>query len=145
MSVQTPSVFTERVNGLMKSRFITKTDMAERLNVDYSTFWRKLNGKRSVDMVLLKKIAEVLGTSVAYLMGETDNPTPGANETGEKASHIDGEKVSDESEDYSYWGGIINNAQRVARREDKGEMIFIASLLQRALASLNVQSVAVPA
>ena len=72
MKERTPTLFTERVSDLMKRRFLTKKDMAERLNVDYSTFWRKLNGKRNVDMALLKQIADILGTSVAYLIGETD-------------------------------------------------------------------------
>ena len=74
MGVQSSEIFTQRVNQMMKRCFLTKKDMAERLNVDYSTFWRKLNGKRNVDIVLLRQIAEILGTSAAYLMGDTDNP-----------------------------------------------------------------------
>ena len=49
--------------------------MAERLDMEYLTLWRKLSGKRSMDVSLLKRIAEILGTSVAYLLGETDDPS----------------------------------------------------------------------
>ena len=76
MGVQSPDIFTERVNKLMKRLSLSKKDMANRLNVDYSTFWRKLNGKRNVDIPVLIQIAGILGTSVSYLVGETNNPIP---------------------------------------------------------------------
>ena len=69
-----PDIFTERVSLLMKRNFLSKKDMAMRLHVDYSTFWRKLNGRRNVDISALIQIAEILGTTVSYLIGETDNP-----------------------------------------------------------------------
>ena len=72
--MQSPDIFTERVSHLMKRNSLSKKDMASRLNVDYSTFWRKLKGKRNVDMSVLIQIARILGTSVSYLVGETDNP-----------------------------------------------------------------------
>lgn len=74
MVTQSPDIFTERVNKLMKRNALSKKEMASRLNVDYSTFWRKLNGKRNVDIPVLIQIAGILGTSVSYLVGETDNP-----------------------------------------------------------------------
>lgn len=76
MEMQSTDIFTERVNKLMKTLSLSKKDMASRLNVDYSTFWRKLNGKRNVDISVLMQIAGILGTSVAYLIGETSNPIP---------------------------------------------------------------------
>lgn len=75
MGTQSPDIFTERVSRLMKRNSLSKKDMASRLNVDYSTFWRKLNGKRNVDIPVLIQIAGILGTSVSYLVGETDNPS----------------------------------------------------------------------
>ncbi|MBR1437884.1 MAG: helix-turn-helix transcriptional regulator [Synergistaceae bacterium] len=59
----------------MTERYINKKEMAERLGMEYLTFWRKLKGKRGIDVVLLMDIAHVLGTSAAYLLGETDNPS----------------------------------------------------------------------
>ena len=76
MGMQSPDIFTERVSNLMKKLSLSKKDMANRLNVDYSTFWRKLNGKRNVDIPVLIQIAGILGTSVSYLVGETNNPIP---------------------------------------------------------------------
>ena len=74
MNSQVPEVLMQRTNKLMAERYITKKQMAERLEMEYLTLWRKLKGKRGIDIVLLMDIAKVLGTSVAYLIGETDNP-----------------------------------------------------------------------
>ena len=71
---QVSNTLIQRTNKLMTERYLSKKEMAERLGMEYLTFWRKLKGKRGIDVVLLMKIAQVLGTSVAYLLGETDNP-----------------------------------------------------------------------
>ena len=69
MESQVPEVLMKRTNKLMAERYISKKDMAERLGMEYLTFWRKLKGKR------VMKIAQVLGTTASYLLGETDNPS----------------------------------------------------------------------
>ena len=74
METQVPEILMDRTNKLMTERYLSKKDMAERLGMEYLTFWRKLKGKRGIDVVLLMKIAKVLGTTVSYLLGETDNP-----------------------------------------------------------------------
>ena len=71
---QVPNILIRRTNQLMDKMYLTKKEMAERLGMEYLTFWRKLNGKRGIDVPLLMKIAKVLGTSASYLLGETDNP-----------------------------------------------------------------------
>ena len=75
MAKQVHEVLLERTSRLMAERLIIKQEMANRLDMEYLTFWRKLKGKRGIDVVLLMKIATVLGTSAAYLLGETDNPS----------------------------------------------------------------------
>ncbi|MBQ6776622.1 MAG: helix-turn-helix transcriptional regulator [Synergistaceae bacterium] len=141
MSEQIFNIFTDRMNGLMKLRCISKKEMAEMLGMDYLTFWRKMSGRRSVDILLLKRIAETLGTSIAYLVGEADNPT----QITEPRANMNTNTKPVEGEDYAYWGGIVNNARRVAMRENKDEIKLIASLLERALASLNVSTAGLPA
>lgn len=139
MGAQTPDIFMQRVSEMMKRRFISKKDMAERLNVDYSTFWRKLNGKRNVDVSLLMRIAEILGTSAGYLLGETDNPLSivpyekdvsedilqknrGNIETGER--NFDG---------FAYWGSVLDKAKKVAEHGNIQEMSLIEQLLKSAV------------
>ena len=72
---QVSNILIKRTNQLMNKMYLTKREMAERLGMEYLTFWRKLNGKRGIDVTLLMKIAKVLGTSASYLLGETDSPT----------------------------------------------------------------------
>ena len=74
MDNRVPEVLMERTNKLMNERYINKKEMAERLGMEYLTFWRKLKGKRGIDVILLMQIANILGTSAAYLLGETDSP-----------------------------------------------------------------------
>lgn len=69
-----PEILMQRTNRLMAERLLSKKEMAERLNMEYLTFWRKLNGKRGIDVIFLMNVAQVLGTTVAYLLGETDEP-----------------------------------------------------------------------
>ena len=90
--MQAIDIFTERVSKLMKLNSLSKKDMATRLNVDYSTFWRKLNGKRNVDISVLMQIAEILGTSVAYLIGETDKPERMGNKRHTNTQLVNDEK-----------------------------------------------------
>ena len=127
MTIQASNTFTQRVNGLMKQQFITKKEMAQKLNVDYSTFWRKLNGQRNVDMILLKRIAEILGTSTAYLTGETNIPI---------AIPKPPEQTKYET-NYSYWGGVVDNSREVAEKGDKDAIAYVSQMLRRALSLIT--------
>ena len=138
----------KRIEERMKKCYLNKSEMAKRLDMDYSTFWRKMNGEYSVDAVLLKKIAEVLGTSVAYLMGETDNPVLGVSEEPEQLqlqkaekpqdiSYINSEKTEDDL-GLSYWGSVVDNARRVAKFGNYENMFDVSEMLKRAQASLSI-------
>ena len=121
-------IFIERMNDLMRKMNISKKEMANQLGMEYLTFWRKLNGKRSVDVTLLRRIAEVLGTSVAYLIEETDNPVLGANEVPEQLQLQKAEKP----QDISYWGNFLENIQKVARSGNLGEISSVESFINSA-------------
>ena len=90
MKTQSPDIFTERVSLLMKRNFLSKKDMAKRLGMEYLTFWRKLKGERDIDVILLMKIAQVLGTTVSYLVGETDNPEKFVTAKTDTSFHMKG-------------------------------------------------------
>ena len=132
MGVQSTDVFKQRVSQLMKLCSLSKKDMAQRLNLDYSTFWRKLNGQRNVDMELLKRIAEILGTSTAYLIGETDNPNPNTLLSAENVLDAEQETIS-----FAYWGTVADNARNIAKSGDKDAIVYVSQMLKRALAFLN--------
>src|SRR5690606_38577073 len=50
--------------------------VAEALGVERSTYTRWEIGLREPDLETIHRIANTLGVSVAYLLGETDDPTP---------------------------------------------------------------------
>ena len=146
MGAQSPDIFTERVSRLMKRNSLSKKDMASRLNVDYSTFWRKLNGKRNIDLPVLIQIATILGTSVSYLVGETDNPVlPHATHSeslSEQSTTDEASKGSlhkgrlGQTNGYAYWGGVLDEAQRVAAGRNLKEISLIVPLLKLAYETL---------
>ena len=88
MDNKVSDILMQRTNQLMAERYITKKEMAERLDMEYLTFWRKLKGKRGIDVVLLMKIANTLGTSASYLLGETDNPSLPSSEINDAREHF---------------------------------------------------------
>ena len=69
-------IISERLKKLIAEKRYSKAEISERLGIGYSTLWRRLNGERSVNIDFLRELASVLDTSVAYLIGETDNPVP---------------------------------------------------------------------
>lgn len=68
-------ILSERVKAMLEEKSISQKVFAERLGIDYITLWRKLKGERKLDADFLKKLAQQLDTSVAYLLGETDEPS----------------------------------------------------------------------
>ena len=88
MDNKNTEVLIERVNELMNKQYLKKKDVAEKLGMEYLAFWRRLKGKRGVDINFLSKLAFVLGTSVSYLMGETDNANNNNIEHNEEAPRL---------------------------------------------------------
>ena len=131
MKTQSADIFAQRVIEMMNQRHFTKAEMAKRLNVDYSTFWRKLNGQRSIDIPLLRQIANVLGTTVSYLMGETDNSERNVNVQEREVKEV--KPIS-----YSYWGGVVDETHEVAESEDKEAISYVFQILNYALSLLPV-------
>jgi len=71
---------------------ITKKEVAERLNIDQSTYGKYELGKREPDAETLQKLADLFGTSVDYLLGRTNIKDP--IET--IAAHHDGDDWTEE-------------------------------------------------
>ena len=71
--------YLRRMNDLMEKRFISKKEMANRLGIEYLTFWRKLNGKRSIDVALLKKNCRSVEHNCRLSYGRDRQPRAGKN------------------------------------------------------------------
>jgi transcriptional regulator with XRE-family HTH domain len=60
-----------RVHQLMWDAHMTQTDLGNALGMDQSTVAKRLRGKVGWPAALLVRIAPVLNTTVAYLVGES--------------------------------------------------------------------------
>ena len=61
-----------RIRELRVRKGLTQQQLAEKLNLTASSLGHYENGRRVVDYILAKRIAEVLETDDEYLMGLTD-------------------------------------------------------------------------
>lgn len=61
---------------MRKSKKLTQAQVAEYLKIDKTTFCKYETGKSEPDLKTLKKLAEFFGTTVEYLIGNTDDPSP---------------------------------------------------------------------
>ena len=67
----------DRVAALIWERQIMLKDLAAQCDLHNSTLSQKLHGRRRWYLMEVARVAEALGTTVAYLIGEDDDPKPG--------------------------------------------------------------------
>lgn len=72
-------IFAERLKEVRTHNGLTTVELAQRLAVGSNTVSRWESGTREPDLETIAKIAQILHTTVAYLMGETDSNTPTDN------------------------------------------------------------------
>ena len=72
-------IFAERLKEVRTHNGLTTVELAQRLAVGSNTVSRWENGTREPDLETIAKIAQILHTTVAYLMGETGSNAPTDN------------------------------------------------------------------
>ena len=135
----------ERIRKYRRERKISQSELAGCLGVSEMTVRRWESNIRSPRMEEVNRISEVLDIPISELLGDANTSEQMTTKSPRDDSVL---KTSPQDRNYigmSYWGNVVDNANTVAHSGDKGEMRLIASLLERALASLNVQLAAVPA
>lgn len=65
-----------RIRDIREDNDLTQKQLAEYLLCDQSLYSKYERGERPVPLEIVVKLAEFYGTSVDYLLGRTDNPTP---------------------------------------------------------------------
>lgn len=77
----------ERIKTAREAAGLTQTEFGRAVGKSVSTVSEWESGKRSPGVKLLPDIAKALSVSVAYLIGETESPSPDAELT-ETEAHI---------------------------------------------------------
>lgn len=67
-------VFGERLRQLREGKY-TQEELAEKMNVHNITISKWENGIQEPHSKRVAELARVLGTTTAYLLGDTDNPS----------------------------------------------------------------------
>ena len=68
-----------RIEAIRKEKKLSRPKLAEMMNVAPNSVWRWESGEREPEVETLRKLASVLGVSVAYLMGEGEHPRVNTN------------------------------------------------------------------
>ncbi len=77
-----------RLRELRKKCKFSQVKMQMLTGIDQSDYSKIETGKRGMSFEQCKRIALALGTSMDYLAGLTDNPTPYPREPKEKQSEL---------------------------------------------------------
>ena len=66
----------QRIRDLREDKDLSQKDIALYLNIKQNTYSRYETNARNIPLEILDKLADYYNTSVDYLMGRTDNPSP---------------------------------------------------------------------
>ena len=72
----TTNLNKERLIECREKLGITKQEAAKRMNMSQPAYLRYEAGERTPSIHVIQTMADVLGTSAAYLTNKTDNPAP---------------------------------------------------------------------
>ena len=133
----------ERAKKRRKELRLSAESIAKALNTTRVTISRWEAGISEPDDKKKVALAKLLGTSVAYLMGETDDPNREADEKKADDSFNIMDIVSNlhatktEPQGMAYWGGVVDNARGVALRQDESEIKEVSLMLKWALSLIE--------
>ncbi|ADU50139.1 helix-turn-helix domain protein [Thermaerobacter marianensis DSM 12885] len=68
--------FADRLRKMREARGLTQRELATAIGVSRQAIGLYEAGEREPDLTTIQKLAHVLRTSISYLVGETDDPSP---------------------------------------------------------------------
>ena len=113
----------EKIKKLRKSKKFTQTDLAERLGVHVNTLLRWENGKRFPNIEKIKKIADVLGTTVSYLTDDMSEMC----EMPLQTKGIDFQRIDNDKRDFSFTEKLINSNKMIVYDTPNGRFFIPAT------------------
>ena len=135
-----------RIKRRRKEVGLSAQDVAKFLRTTRGTIFRWEAGQNDPSDATKFELAKLLKTSVAYLMGETDNPDPDFSTVlgkivyeDKKEQEIKPKNDTLEEESYAYWGGMLDKARRAATRGNEKEISLIRMFLKSAYEMLGIE------
>ena len=66
----------QRLRDLREDNDLTQAKLAKKLGMSQTGYSKYETGENDIPTQILIKLADLYGTSIDYLLGRTDNPTP---------------------------------------------------------------------
>ena len=125
-----------RIKSRRQELGLSAEKIAKALGTTRVTVGRWEKGKHEPDDQTKIALAKILQTSVAFLIGEADEPVVRKSESPQREIAQDGE-VAGSHLGLAYWAQIVDNAREVALRKDMEEVAEIEHMLKLALRALE--------
>lgn len=125
----------DKIRLQRKSAGLNQDKLSELIGVSSKTLQRWENGERSPRLDELGKLAQALGTTAGYLMGETENADAPEDKTPDEKNNLpinNTPRASEDDLDLGYWGAMAERAARVAQSENEGKKKIISAILKQA-------------
>ena len=123
----------KRLKKLRKELGLSGEAIAQALDTTRVTVSRWESGVSEPNDKKKVALAKILNTSVAYLMGETNNPNPAIQVEHEQQE----QKIEQYVTDYAYWGEVVNNVRKLLTYGDESTISSITSLIKLAYEMLT--------
>ena len=132
----------EKIRNCRRKMDLTQPELADLVGVSPMTVRRWEWNERTPNASIIPKLAEVLNTSIEYLIKDTSEPEPESPRENQNQNEIKNPsyvnmKEAENKIGYTFWGKVLDEAQQVAARGDAKEITLITPLLKTAYEMLS--------
>lgn len=114
----------DRIQNLRKANFMTQSELASKVETDSATISRWETNRVKPGQKYILKLAKALHTTADYLLGDTDDPQ---EHEVSNASDVKLQKISPNSEDYSFTEKLINSNKMIVYETNSGRFFIPAT------------------
>ena len=130
-------ILAERIRAKRKEKHLTQEELAMLLGISYMTIRRWEGSKCTPNTAKLKRLAEILETSPAFLLGDTNVESKDNAEEKINTSVTDRIAQNNINKNtspmtYAYWGSIVDEVQKAIARNNFNELSIISAVVDNA-------------